>query len=89
MTGVRAIVSLGSNIEPRAEYLSKALECLAALPGTTLEKASRVAETEPVDVPPEFADMWFLNQVAQFSARRSTRMSFPAGCTRSRTGLDA
>ena len=66
MTGVRAIVSLGSNIEPRAEYLSKALECLAALPGTTLEKASRVAETEPVDVPPEFADMWFLNQVAVF-----------------------
>ena len=66
MTGVRAIVSLGSNIEPRAEYLAKALECLAALPGTTLEKSSRVAETEPVDVPPEFADMRFLNQVAVF-----------------------
>ena len=66
MTGVRAIVSLGSNIEPRGEYLAKALECLAALPGTTLEKSSRVAETEPVDVPPEFADMRFLNQVAVF-----------------------
>ena len=62
----RAIVSLGSNIEPRAGYLSKALAALEALPQTRLVAASKVAETEPVDVPPEFASQRFLNQVAVF-----------------------
>ena len=62
----RAIVSLGSNIEPRAKFLSRALAALAALPRTRLVAASRVVETEPVDVPPEFSDMKFLNQVAVF-----------------------
>ena len=62
----RAIVSLGSNIEPRAVFLSKALAALAALPQTRLVAASKVAETEPVDVPPEFASQRFLNQVAVF-----------------------
>ncbi|MGN0847995.1 MAG: 2-amino-4-hydroxy-6-hydroxymethyldihydropteridine diphosphokinase [Kiritimatiellia bacterium] len=60
---VRAIVSLGSNIEPRAAYLEKARDALAALPCTHLVKASRVIETEPVDVPAEFAGQKFLNQV--------------------------
>lgn len=60
---VRAIVSLGSNVEPRAEYLAKARDLLAALPCTHLVKASSVIETEPVDVPPEFAHLKFLNQV--------------------------
>ena len=63
---VKAIVSLGSNLEPRREYLSRALELLAALPRTRLVKASSVIETEPVDVPPEFAALAFLNQVAIF-----------------------
>ena len=62
----RAIVSLGSNVEPRADYLSRALAALAALPQTRLVAASSVAETEPVDVPPEFASQLFLNQVAVF-----------------------
>ena len=70
---VRAIVSLGSNVEPRAEYLAKALAALAALPGTRLAKASGVAETEPVGVPPEFADLKFLNQVAVFETELSAR----------------
>ena len=62
----RAIVSLGSNIEPRADYLKKALAALSALPGTTLVKASSVLETEPVDVSAEFSALKFLNQVALF-----------------------
>ena len=62
----RAIVSLGSNIEPRADHLARALAALAALPRTRLVAASSVAETEPVDVPPEFASLRFLNQVAVF-----------------------
>lgn len=61
-----AVVSLGSNIEPRADYLDRARNALAALPGTRLVKASSVIETEPVGVPAEFASMRFLNQVAVF-----------------------
>ena len=59
----RAIVSLGSNIEPRARYLAMARAALSELPGTRIAKASEVEETEPVDVPPEFRHMKFLNQL--------------------------
>ena len=63
---MKAIVSLGSNIEPRARYLGRALSALSALPGTRLTKASSIVETEPVGVPSEFAAKKFLNQVAVF-----------------------
>ena len=63
---MQAVVSLGSNIEPRADYLSRALVALAALPGTRLECASEPEETEPVGVPPEYAHLRFLNQLAIF-----------------------
>ena len=67
MSGLhRAIVSLGSNLEPRADYLRRALEALAALPETRLVKSSSVIETEPVGVPDEFAGLRFLNQAAVF-----------------------
>ena len=59
----RAIVSLGSNLEPRDSYLDRAREALAALPETRVIAASSVLETEPVDVPDEYADLTFLNQV--------------------------
>ena len=62
----RAIVSLGSNIEPRADYLKRAIAALSSLPETRFVKASSVIETEPVDVPEEFATLKFLNQVAVF-----------------------
>ncbi len=60
-------MSLGSNIEPRAASLGRALEALARLPGTRLVKAGSVVETEPVGVPAEFAKMRFLNQAAIFA----------------------
>ena len=66
MRPVRAVVSLGSNVEPRAEHLQRALAALSALPGTRLAAASSVIETDPVDVPPEFAAQKFLNQAAVF-----------------------
>jgi len=69
--GVRAVVSLGSNIEPRRKHLKRALAALAALPGTRLVRASSVIETEPVDVPAEFADRKFLNQAAVFETHLS------------------
>ena len=62
----RAIVSLGSNLEPRADHLKRAIAALSSLPETRFVKASSVIETEPVDVPPEFAALKFLNQVAIF-----------------------
>lgn len=60
---VRVIVALGSNVEPRADYLAQARAALADFPGTRLERVSAVIETVPVDVPPEYADLAFLNQV--------------------------
>jgi len=65
-TEFRAIVSLGSNMEPRAAYLKQALASLCEMPNTRLVAASEVEETEPVDVPDEFSGMLFLNQIAIF-----------------------
>lgn len=63
---MRTIISLGSNLEPRTEYLRQALEKLAALPGTRLLRQSKVRQTEPVDVPAQFESLKFLNQAAIF-----------------------
>ena len=68
-SSVLAIVSLGSNIEPRAEYLKRAIAALSALPETQFVKASSVIETEPVDVPSEFVAFKFLNQAAVFETK--------------------
>ena len=62
----RAAVSLGSNLGDRAANLARAVRMLARLPRTRLLDASSVIETEPVDVPREFAEMRFLNQAALF-----------------------
>lgn len=62
----RVIVALGSNIEPRGDYLMRAISALSAFPDTWLDRASSAIETEPVDVPPPFAAQKFLNQVAVF-----------------------
>lgn len=69
----RAVVSLGSNLEPRADYLQRALSALSALPGTSLERASSVIETEGVGVPVEFAGLRFLNQAAVFRTELGPR----------------
>ena len=63
---MRAIVSLGSNLEPRADYLKRAIAALSAFPETSLAKISSVVETDPVDVPKEYEGLRFLNQVAIF-----------------------
>ena len=60
----RAIVSIGSNIEPRREYIGKALRALAGIPSTRLVRASGIIETDGVDVPAEYASMKFLNCAA-------------------------
>ncbi len=60
---VQAVVSLGTNIEPRERRLDDARAALAALPETRLVKSSSVRETEPVDVPDQFRSQKFLNQI--------------------------
>jgi len=62
----RAVLSFGSNVEPRREYLERALEAVCAFPETKLVAASEIEETEPVDVPEEYRDLKFLNRVAIF-----------------------
>ena len=62
-SSTRAIVALGSSIEPRAGYLARARDALAAFPNTHIVQMSAVEETEPVGVPSEYAHMKFLNQI--------------------------
>ena len=59
----RVILCLGSNIEPRLDYLDRAQFSLCALPDTKFVAASGTDETEPVDVPSEFDDRRFLNRI--------------------------
>ncbi len=68
---MRAVVSLGSNLGARDENLSRAISALAAFPGTQLLSATPAVETEPVDVPAEFAGLKFLNRAAVFETRLS------------------
>ena len=63
----RAVVSFGSNIEPRGEYLEKALRALAGFPETELLCASEIEETEPAGVAEKYRHLKFLNRVAIFS----------------------
>ena len=59
----RVILCLGSNIEPRMDYLDRAQDALCALPGTRFLASSGTDETEPVDVPVGFEDQRFLNRI--------------------------
>ena len=70
---VRAVVAFGSNIEPRADYITKALAAVGEFPDTVLIAASPLEETEPVDVPEEFSSRLFLNCVAIFETALSPR----------------
>lgn len=45
-----ALISLGSNIEPRLQYLQRALKMLLEVDGVRLVAASSIYETEPVEV---------------------------------------
>jgi 2-amino-4-hydroxy-6-hydroxymethyldihydropteridine diphosphokinase len=62
----KVVLSFGSNIHPRREYLERAMAGVCAYPQTRLLAAGEIEETEPVGVPPEYRDLKFLNQVAVF-----------------------
>ena len=69
----RVIICLGSNIEPRMGYLDRAQEALAALPSTRLISSAGTDETDPVDVPAEFAGQKFLNRLLVFETSLSAQ----------------
>ena len=56
-------LSLGSNIGDRLKHLKNAKAVILASPGIVAAAQSPVYETEPVDVPPEFQALNFLNAI--------------------------
>lgn len=72
-TRFKAVVSFGSNIEPRRKYIEKALSAVSAFPETALSAASDIEETDPVGVPEEFSGMKFLNLLAIFETSLEPR----------------
>jgi len=71
MNVVTAILSLGSNIEPRKTFIEKALLELAALPDTQHLRCSSIHETKPVGVPEAERGLSFLNAVVVLQTRLS------------------
>ena len=65
--GTEAAIGLGSNIGDRMAYLITAVSKMEKIAGTTLLAKSAIYETEPVEVPPEFSQLKFLNAVALFN----------------------
>lgn len=59
----RVVIAFGSNLGNRAEHLRRAIALLALLPGTRVLATSSFIETEPVEVPPAYQDLRFLNGV--------------------------
>lgn len=57
----RAVIAFGSNLGDRAGHLHRAIEALGLLPGTRVVAVSSFIETEPVDVPPAYQSLRFLN----------------------------
>lgn len=57
----RAVVALGCNLGNRESALTRATAAIAALAETQLLAVSNHYETEPVDVPPAFRHLRFLN----------------------------
>ena len=61
MGNVRVLIGLGSNIEPRAEYISRAVEALGQVRGASVERVSANVASDPLDCPPGSGP--FLNAV--------------------------
>lgn len=67
---MRAFVGLGSNLGEREAMIRTALEEMSRLPGTTLERASSLYDTEPVG---DTDQPNFLNAVAQLETELPAR----------------
>jgi 2-amino-4-hydroxy-6-hydroxymethyldihydropteridine diphosphokinase len=67
---VRAFLALGSNLGDRLSNLQRAVDLLGRKPGLSIEKSSRVFQTEPVGGPPQ-PD--YLNAVVEVRTTLSPR----------------
>ena len=67
---MKAFVGLGSNLGEREAMIRTALEEMSRLPGTTLERASSLYDTEPVG---DTDQPNFLNAVAQLETELPAR----------------
>lgn len=65
----RVVISLGSNLGNRKWYLQKAVKALNRMIETRVIDKSSVIETEGVDVPEEFKELKFLNQIVLVETR--------------------
>jgi 2-amino-4-hydroxy-6-hydroxymethyldihydropteridine diphosphokinase len=70
---MKAYIGIGSNLGEREQHVRAALDALAALPDTTLTRASSLYDTEPVGGP-EQPD--FLNAVAELDTNLTPRQVF-------------
>ncbi|HUK63483.1 MAG TPA: 2-amino-4-hydroxy-6-hydroxymethyldihydropteridine diphosphokinase [Dongiaceae bacterium] len=70
---MKAYVGIGSNLGEREQHVRAALDALAALPDTTLTRASSLYDTEPVGGPDQ-PD--FLNAVAELDTDLAPRQLF-------------
>jgi 2-amino-4-hydroxy-6-hydroxymethyldihydropteridine diphosphokinase len=68
---VRAVVALGSNIEPRREHLERAIRALGATAGVRVVRCSPWIETRPVGGPA--GQGMFLNGVAELETSLGAR----------------
>lgn len=69
----KVILSLGSNRGDREAWLAFARSRLTFFPHTELLLASPIHQTDPVDVPEEYRDCLYLNQVIQVSTTLPSR----------------
>ncbi|MCL1920748.1 MAG: 2-amino-4-hydroxy-6-hydroxymethyldihydropteridine diphosphokinase [Kiritimatiellaeota bacterium] len=65
----RVILSLGSNIAPRHEWIDKAVQEISTLPDARDVRRSPLYETAPDDVPEAFRDQKFLNGIVTLETR--------------------
>jgi 2-amino-4-hydroxy-6-hydroxymethyldihydropteridine diphosphokinase len=63
MNGIEVGLSLGSNLDDRLANLQAARAAIAALPEVALFASAPIYETEPIGVPPEYAQQYFYNTI--------------------------
>ena len=63
MTGIEAGLSLGANLGDPLATLRAARDAIAAIPEVSLLAAAPLYETEPINVPDEFAALHFINTI--------------------------
>lgn len=63
MNGIEAGLSLGANLGDPLATLRAARDAIAAIPEVSLLAAAPLYETEPINVPDEFAALHFINTI--------------------------